>query len=1467
MVDINTGKALSSSSAGYQYPLTSNIYGQPVPAIEFEDMEDLIDKSLALSDPKKGSPYVYRRGTLGSSLALNTPERIESQFRPTAELIAQNVNQTAMHMRALEAERSFIGLESSVLYKPFQDWFGRLDKDITEEEKTAIANWYLEHGLTEDGDNVSSYYYSSKSVKDHYESLARKELFGRDLTEDEIKRCKEAGLDNSGIMTVRDYVQNGKDFDKAFGLMERMTWANWARYNRKFFTLKNAATMGVEIGTDPLTFVPYGLAFKSAGIVSKAVSVASKAGYQTTKIAPLTGLRKVATDFSRGATIGGGQALAYSEIRNYQGITEDTMSLTMAGISFGGLLGTIGGRFVKTPFIDEKEVQRTAQTILSEHGKNIGGNVADVERISNIRVVAHQQSAISEFEGLKDKLFNLEAEWEFIRDLGTDIEKKSVRDEINAINKRIDELDAEWVERITGDKVQLQRNILEADNTETLRSVLQEWDTGAKLASDEELTSVQRGLRKLESKLPSMTIAGTISKDSRNWVIDYGGKLIPFESGVPVIDKETGKIFSATRIHGKTLYDTNVHIQNQVTHLLDEGDKALKEYMLTTKATAKEIETDLAKFLLAPSETNPVINESLLRIAKPYMELTRIIADMSTDQTKVIGHGLLQGITETGTPLVTPIKPLLGSITHNPDKFMPAVVDPIALQRTIAKYAQETEGFLSDNIKMHSGSIKRAEQVVQQHCAENLNAGVWNNPVLRAKAIAEKEREATFKRSENPNYKSKADKAVESLKTKDKAIESLTEQQALTRLEVAKIKSDINSARTSGKGTKTKEKNLASVEKRIENFQKRIDALQKERSLLGAGDETLGTTADEQVRNFVHRNTIRQEADGVAAGMVNQHFESRHSSQSEQGFDRPDHTQHRASYWDYFYKGREDSISLGEMMDTRLDAIFANYTNQMSGRLAGNEIFGVSTFREAMQEHGKWVAEHFQYERLSDLSRKDQRLIQSLEAVIKGNYGIAIKGRDTLGGKGMHAGAVEGALEVFRNFVGLTKNGFFWIYNMFETGAAVHAYGASAVMKGTPLLRNKMVRALAGEKPNAADMRFVGNRMMADELNSMNSWNRIFEGARQRYGGNSVWGKIVAGSEYAYRHSPLSKLQMASQHAPEHFAVQEVVAEMVRFSHSNEYALSKKRFGGGFINEQDVRRMGISNERLTGLMDDFKKVSYIDSEGFPRIKTDTFDSAMSPRNKSTLSIMSNYIRDEVIQRQSYIDGFLYMGSNNSEFWKMFNQFKSFCLNSTRKRVIKNANRAVYEGAYGETGMQLALQTGLGIGMSQVKTLLRYNMLSNDDAKKKYLELNYGVSSFSELDFSTLAPWMRIVKNGFLDSSWFAGMQMGASYFDSRMMANRTSGSGDWGLSMANDDSKSPAFKKFSTTFTQNIPMAGKLDELTRSLNLAIKYAWSPSKFRDVKEFRKDSARFLKTFLPNDPFVVAGALNFLSGKYD
>lgn len=1454
-------------STGFQYPITSNIYGQPVPAIDFYDMEDLIDKSLALSDPEQGEPYVYRRGTLGQSLQLDTPERLDRQFRPTAEILSRNVEQTNMHMRALEAERNFIGLESNILYKPFQDWFGRLNKDFSDEEKTLIANWYLEHGLTEEGDNVAGYYQSNKSVKDHYESLAVKELFGRDLTEDELLKCKKAGLDNSGIMAVRDKVQKGKDFDKTLQSLENMTWANWARYNRKFFTLKNAASMGVEIATDPFTFVPYGFAFKSAGLVSKVVSAGARAGYTSAKIAPATGLRKVAIDFSRGASIGGGQALAYSEIRNYQGITEDTMSLTMAGIGFGGILSTIGGRLVKTPFINDKEAQRVSNTILSEHGKNIGGTVSDVERSMNFQVVAHQQSAISEFETLKGRLFNLEAEWEFIKDLGSDVEKKVYREEINVINKRMDELDADWVERITGEKKQLERNILEADNTEKLRSVLQEWDTGARLATDDELTSIQRGLRRLESKMPSMTIAGRISQDSRNWVLDYGGKLIPFESGVPVVDKETGRIFSTTRIHGKTLYDTNIHIQNQVTHLLDEADKAMKEYMLTTKSTAKEIETDIARFLLVPSETNPVINESLLRIAKPYMELTRIIGDMATDQKKVIGHGLLQGFNETGVPQISEIRPLVSNLTHNPDKFMPSVIDAVALQKIIAKHAQETEGFLSNNIKSHSGSIDRARQVVQGHCADNLNDGVWNNPVLRKKAISEYERDADFKRADNPSYKSKADKAVESLKTKDAAIENLTTQLSDARSSIAKMKSDINALKSKGKGVKTREKSLISIEKKIENFQKRIDTLLTERRNLGAGNEALGSTAEEQVRNQVHKETLRKRSDEVAAGMINQHFESRHSSQGEMGFDRPDHTQHRESYWDYFYKGREDSVSIGEMVDTDVSRVFSNYTNQMSGRLAGNEIFGVGSFGEAMQEHGKWVAEHFQSERISDLPRKDQRLIQSLEAVIKGNYGISIKGGDTLGGKGMHAGAAEGALEAFKNFVGLTKNGFFWIYNMFETGAAVYAYGASAVMKGSPLMRNRMTRAIAGQKPNMSEIRFVGNRMMADELNSMNSWNRILDGARQKYGGDSFWGKIVAGSEYGYRHSPLSKLQMASQHAPEHFALEELVSEMVRFSHSPDYALGKKKFGGGFLNEQDIRRMGISNERFSELMDSFKNVSYLDGESMPRIKTDVFDSAMTPRNKSTLSIMSNYIRDEVIQRQSYIDNFLYKGSNMSGFWEIFNQFKSFCLNSTRKRVIKNANRAIYEGAYGETGMQLMLNTGLGVGMSQVKTLLRYNMLNNDEAKKRYLELNYGVSSFGELDFSTLAPWMRIFKNGFLDSSWFAGMQMGLSYFDSRMMANRTSGSGDWGLSMANDDSKSPAFKKLSTTFTQNIPMAGKLDEITRSLNIGIKYLWSPSSFRDVKTFRQDSSRFLKTLLPNDPFIVSGALNFLSGKYD
>lgn len=1463
---------LPVDSEKYKYPMEYNANGQLVPVYEFGDLEDLINQTQSRIADAPEYTYGANYTMYGRPLALSGPAAYRETYRSSEESTAKLVEQSAMHMNALAHEQKYVGLESSVMFKPVYKALGYLDRDVADADIPDIMTDFIDKGVIDMTNTNNPYlivaagFQNTAAVRDYRRSMAIRELYGRDLTEEELDACLQAGLDNSAIMAVRNEVMNGKDFDKAFGLMERMTWANWSRYNRRFFDPKNIMSMGVEIATDPLTFVPYGMAFKAPGFLAGRLGsgVAKRAMSAT---APRAIANRGLRDFGIGAAIGASQGFTYSSIRNWQGITEDTFSLTMSAMAFSGGISFIGGRLSPGGILRDDMNARISTKNMDDHIRVFSDTVSDAEVYAMAREThnsgtktldvfnlseAEKQSLV-DIQGLQakyDELKSLDIIYK-LEGLSDDAEIKRVRAEMADVKKQIDAVDQAQINKNIEEQLVNGETLERAGTIEELRSSIPERDTGLKLATDEELGTFQKFFRKAVSKLPNMTFAGTVGLDTRPNVINYASKLIPNESGWVTKNPETGKLVMATRL-GKNLKDVNDHVQNQVNHLLREYEDNVKRYISATGRNQSEVQAELAQYLLTPNEAMPRLNGEMHKVIKPIRELTEILGDMYEDQTKVWGDGFITVTNELGEEQLQKVSPLVSGLSHDKSHFMPAVVDEVKHNDTVKKVAETIQGYGNEDIAIHNAAIQRAADVVIDQVDDNLQKGVLSNNALWEKFKADKARWDDIQRSQNPNYKSSVDKALEKLGKKDEAIASVNES-------ITKLKSDIAKAQDANRSTKTLNNKLVKANTRLEK-------LTTERQALGAGNERLGSTATEQITNAVREAELREEARSIAVGMVNQHFETTHAGAGKAGFNRPDHTQHRGSYWDYYYKGRPESASIGDFLDTRLDHVFSNYTNQSAARLAGNEVFGAKNYGELMDSHGKWVADNFQYERIGDLSRRDQQLLKSMDGLIRGNYGISVKARDTLGGSVMNAGPIEGMLETFKNFTGMTKNGFFWFYNMFETAAGVQAYGADFVVKGTPILRNKFMDSIKGVKPTEKDLRFMANRLFSDELMSTNSWNNIIENSYGKYGQNSTWGKIVAGSEWLYKKSPLTKLQSASQMAPEHLALNELMAEVTRFAHTEGKQLTKKQFGKGFLNEADMRRMGITSDRFDDLIDGIRKVTYLDDEGFPRVRTDVYDSFLTPRNKSTLSIMSNYVRDEIIQRGSYIDGFLYKSSNASSFWDIMTQFKSFGMNSARKKLIKAANRSIYEGAHGEVGLQFMLNWGLGTAMSQLKTMLRYNSLANDEAKERFMELNYGVKSVDDIDWGSPDVWMRTAYNGLQDSSWFAGIQMAASYFDSRAMMNRTSG-GNLTNALQTKPGQSPQLKKFSNVITQNIPMLGKADELVGSANILLKYVWSPSSLQNVEKTRQDSRAFLKTFLPNEPFIISPALNALSGKYD
>lgn len=1452
----------SASSGKYDYPFEVDYSnGRLTPTVNTQDLQDLLDATRL---KKKNAPKLYEQehfNRYNINRPLYNATEWNEAFQPSAELTKQVVEQSAIHMTALSYEGRYKGFESSVLFKPLKKMAGAVDYDPEEIMLSESTLEEIDRGLysltgeTNPWMLAAAGFTNRGSVKQAELAQAIKEQYGRELTDDEINRYINAGLPAATISAIRQEALMGHDPEKAFGLMERIYWGSkWGRDNRRFFDPRNLGSMVVETVTDPLTFVPFGAAAKAPQFIARYIGP-TLARRGLVQAAGSQALR----DFGMGAAIGGGQALTYSQVRSWQGIDEDAFSMTIGAMAFGGGLSFIGGRLGSHGGgLAPEHVVRSTVKNLDDHASNIGDQLADIhiynmaqEGLGNVDATGvnvggltdSQRLTLAEINSLKAALAereNLQLIYE-LEGLTDDIDIIKVREEIVNIRNQIDAADKAQLDSDIASRLQSLEAMDRAQSIDELRASIPKGQTGLKLASDNELSKWQQTFRKLQSKLPNLTIGGAVGMDIRPNVITHASKLMANESGW-VTKNADGKMVMATRL-GDNMLDVGNHINEQVYYNVVKWEDNAMKVASARGISVVQVEEEAARFLLTPLEADPRLKADMFQAITPIRQMTETLGDMYTDQTKVIGKGYT--VNEAGERVAT--SPLLSVVTHDKSHYMPAVSDNLKVHNIVNAEYRKIQGFDSDIPEVRANAYKIAENNMIDQAAQNLYDGVRTTPKLWQKFKEAQMRDEDFQRSQHPRYVSNVDKALGKLKSKDDAI--IKTSNDITEMNIA-----LNKAKTLGRGTKTVEAKLKAAESRIER-------LEAERLALGAGDSRYGNTAEEQVINLIREQELREKSRGVASGYVlGPKDNGSYGPKSRIGFEDPDHTQHREAYWNYFFKGREGTASIGDMLDLRVSNVFDKYSKQSAAKLAGNELFAAKDFGEMMEIQQNWINQNFPEHARGLSSSSDKKLIEAMDGLIKSHYGMPLNSSQAT------AGAVDAILDIFKSFTALTKNGLFWFYNMFETAAGVHAYGANFVIKGTPFLRNKFADHIKGVTPSAADLRFMGNRILSDDLSRSRSWQAVLRSNDDKYGQGSWLSKTVSAVQFAQKNSPLSRLQMASQKAPESLVIEDMMAELVRFAHGDGKLLDKRAYGKGFFNLSDLQRAGISEERASSLINSIKSVSYLDAEGQPRIRTEALDQALIPENRYTLSVLSNYVRDEVIQRSNYSDGFLYKGGKMSGFWDLLTQFKAFGINATRKRLVKNINRGVYEGAWGETGMQFLLQSGLGVAMSQLKTLIRYNSMSDEKAKERYLQMNYGVSSYGELDWSAPDTWMRAFYNGVADSPWFAGLAMATSWAGGRQMANRTSGGNLTSKLMDRPDKTFQAWSP-AKALTSNIPLLGTMDDVAGAGTTLLNWFASPASYKTVKNTRSDAHRILKTFLPNDPFVISPMLNALKGSYD
>lgn len=1433
---------MADTPSGYEYPLTRNDSGKMVPIRDFWDLDELARQAFKNMEIHPQYSRISRPESARSALIVSSDE-LQKQYAQTQEQKWIIDAQADISLKAVEAQLSYHGLETGIFYPIFKRWRGDLE---TASRLDTAKRYAIEKGIIDADDpdidmKISEALGSNGALKDFNMANYRKEYYGRNLTDDEVQKCISSGLSEKAIRAVSEYVENGYDFNASFEMMDKMTWAKWARDSRRFFSFSNIYSMGVEMLTDPLTYLPYGVALKfpsliakyvGRGLISSAIERAAIRGTQTFK------------HFAEGASVGGGAGFAYAQIRNYQGIDEDVANITGVGIALGGFLGVLGGLGSKSKasttvkldktvsdFAGGLEDAKVMDAVHSEVKKPLGGQSVGAMR-------AEEKAALSEISVLKEALRDEDTKFLVKEQMGT-----LTADDVNNYYATVEKLnkDIQAIDDRVLSEQEAQRK-LGADTLEYAKNRDEAIKSGESVMSDEtfateeNFTKAQKYWKRFTKNIKNWTLAGTL-----DFLIDpvknaWAAKLKANESGYTMIGAD-GKLRNVRSV-GHNLVDTQRVLQERGYVKVQRFMEKVNELADTSGESHQAIYDRAVKFMKTHHTMNPHLADKEIKALWPLLSMFDDYRGMLLDQGKVVGVGERVIINPKGESQLVSIESIAQNIPEGP--YFPSVVDSQKLKNVKQAELEKISGWDSADSSIRDASHKKAIENIAKQVEDNLYIGTRENDTLLKVFDTAQDNNEAYKLSRDKNYKSDIQKAYDSY---DRAIKAIDADE----LTIKKVNQEIAEAQAKNKSVKGKLSQKTKLEKSIAKNKVIIDSL-------GVGNEKLGITAKEQMYRQIRDAQLREASKSRAYGMVNQNYGNKVGWDSPVGFGGIDYTEFKGNWWDEYYKSHESTASLSDILDTFIPRVSQRYIDQNSAKLAANQVYGAKTWSELTKIQADWENKTYSGRSITGkMSKQEQQEMQAYRGIMMGVFGIPMKGQNHLSGNYINATAAEGLLEAMKLATSLTKNGFFGFYNCNENSATIYAHGAMAFLNSLPLFKNRVVDKLRGISPSEADLRFMASEMFADDFRYTRTWDNIAKERAGKYGEDSFIGKLVAGVDWAYRNSPLTRFQMHTQRTPEMMAGQYLIGDLAKWAHSGQ-PIPKKGWGKGFFNQTDFNRMGIRADELDRFTKGLKSASYME-DGKPRMNPDKFETFMTPANRDVLHRMISFTRDELIQGRSFMDNPLYASSELQPFWDMFLQFRSFSMQSFRKRILRNGNRIAFEGAGGEVAIQTMLNISLGVNMTLFKTIVRSQTIMDNEARESYLMSVLGVKSLADIDLNDPTIYGRIFYNGLFESSHFAGFAWAASLFNSQIAMRNTS-TMDIGISKPSKDS--PQFQKVNYMLARNIPVIGKVNEFLLAGNNIIKYGMQPSRFRETNTMLKDMSKVLKVLLPNDP-VTGGAL--------
>jgi len=421
-----------------------------------------------------------------------------------------------------------------------------------------------------------------------------------------------------------------------------------------------------------------------------------------------------------------------------------------------------------------------------------------------------------------------------------------------------------------------------------------------------------------------------------------------------------------------------------------------------------------------------------------------------------------------------------------------------------------------------------------------------------------------------------------------------------------------------------------------------------------------------------------------------------------------------------------DGFSVNDLRSSVYDTVSA-YRRRTTGDFTMNEVYGYTGYRDALEKMGELAkGEEQATPQPKGQAKPDDTQRNAMVTFLKDIYGESLKDHYN---QSSYLAAVS---DVLRNLTFATKNTFMGILNYTEVAEGIKAYGGTFLIKSIPAV-NKLASNWSKGYLEADSVKGLQNLIFGKQFQQLEVWRNISERqsnrfADKRFGG--VVSKIVAGSEWVANASPFTKFLQASQESIVGTAQGQFIAELSRFAHKRSSSTSQ------FLDPKVLKRLNISDADFKYLLKIMKNLTKMDSKGNITMKGTARLLMNNNRALATLRRMGDYVADEVIQRNSLSDTFLWSGSKRSPLMDLVFQFKTFAIRSYNKRLAKMGNR-IEEGEGASQALTLAISGGLAtMGDIGITALITIGM--SEEERKNYMQYRYGIDSFGDLDSEAIA---------------------------------------------------------------------------------------------------------------------------------